>query len=427
MDIVTSSVFSPGPPPGKAYLEQILILQSPGILAVADAGSAGPEGRAALRIALDAVRGHVSRNEDILERFKRNPAPELRERILQVIEESFTRAARELYAFARRYKGLTVTMDVALLLNSEAFVGHVGDGRVYLVRRGLVHQLTVDHARASNEPGAETKTKVRALGPQPSVRVESLCMELTEGDRFVLCTRTVHGVLHEQVLHRHIVGESLDGLGPALIKAAGDAPMVAAAAQLGGGEASQPGSGRSRLAILAPMPLFSHCSERELRAIASATHPRRFAGETVLFKKGDPGTDLYLVISGRIRIEVDGKPIVTLGPGSNFGEMAMLDEPQRSADAIAVEEAECLLISRDSFFALLKGNPKLAVKILWNMLLRLSARLRSTSSRLTELTEAVEKSVEAAPAAPPAALDDETQQDLEFQRLVREQQEQLKE
>lgn len=391
MELVTSTVFSPGGSAHGAFLDQLLVAPRLGLLAVADAGKAGSEGRAAVRLALDAVRGHVERNEDILDRFRRHPAQELRERILGIIEEGFTRAAQELFAFARRYQGLRVSLDVALILGSEAFVGHVGDGRVYLVRRGLVHQLTVDHARGDETEVDEARRgrPVRALGAEPAVKIEALSMEVVDGDRFFVTSHAAQSALPEPVLHQRLISEPLDGLAPALISAAPDKPLVGAGAQLGGGEASQAGAGRSRLAILAPIPMFAHCSERELRAVAAATRPRRFPAQTVLFRKGDPGTELFLVISGGVRIENDGKPIVTLGAGSNFGEMAMLDEPRRSADAITVEDTEVLIISREAFFALLKGNPMLAVKILWNMLLRLSARLRSTSARLTELTEAL--------------------------------------
>ena len=126
------------------------------------------------------------------------------------------------------------------------------------------------------------------------------------------------------------------------------------------------------------------------------------AAGDVLFRAGDPGTQLYLLIRGAVRIEKDGKAIVTLGPGSNFGEMAMLDAPRRSASAVAAEDCEVLVIPRDAFFALLRGNPNLAVKILWNMLLRLSSRLRATSDRLT----AAEVAAQALDEAPPPRTDE---------------------
>jgi len=387
MEIVTSSVYSPGEGEEAVHLDQVLLLPRLGLLAVANAPGSGGEGRAGVRMALDTVRAHVERNDDMLDRFRRNPTPQLRKRILNIVEEGFARAAQEVFAYARRRPNVVVTMDVALLAGSEAFIGHVGDGRVYLVRRGLVHQLTVDHQADEGDVFGEqpASSGARAMGPEPRVRVESLCMELAPEDRFIVGSSHLHRAVPESILHTRFTSEHLDGLGPSLCSDAGEQPLVAACAQLGSGEPFTPDSAQSRLAILAPMPLFAHCNDRELRTVAQATRPRRFSEGAVLFEQGQPGTDLYLVISGAIDIVKDGRRIVTLGPGSNFGEMAMLDEPSRSATAQAAADSELMVIPRDAFFAMLKGNPMLAVKVLWNMLLRLSSNLRTTSARLAEL------------------------------------------
>ena len=370
-----------------------MLLPRVGLLAVADASGSEEHGRAAVRIALDSVRSHVERNDDILQRFKRNPAPELRKRLLEIIEEGFSRAATEIFAFARRREGVQVTLDVALLLEHEAFIGHVGDGRVYLIRRGLVHQLTVDHSAGDEShvfdagktsSAASDRTVTRVMGPEPQVRVESLCMELASEDRFVVCSAHLHRSMPAPMLHTHFTSEHLDQLESTLVRDATGSPIVAACAQLGSPEPFTADSAQSRLAILAPMPLFAHCNERELRSVAQSTRPRQFPQGHRIFEQGQPGTDLYLVISGAVDIVQNGTTIVTLGPGSNFGEMAMLDEPLRSASAVCAEACELMVIPREAFFAMLQTNPLLAVKILWNMLLRLSANLRRTSARLAE-------------------------------------------
>lgn len=408
MELVTTTGFAPGDGRGGAHgpatREQIVLLPRLGLLAVADASGGGDDGRAGARLALELIRGHVERNEDVIGRFRRHPTPELRHRVLGLIEDGFSRAAQELFAFARRRNEVLVTLDVLLLLETEAFIGHVGDGRLYLVRRGLVHQLTVDHSRGDDviqfgepsaeerDPAAESSTPsgsdrrfTRGLGPQPRVRVESLCMELAAEDRFVVCASSLHRAVPEAILHTRLISEHLDRLGNALVNDAGSAPVLVAAAQLGSGEPFTADSARARLAILAPMPLFHHCTERELRSVAQATHPRRLPAGTVIFEEGQPGTELYIVISGRVDVVKGGATIATLGPGSNFGEMAMLDDPVRSATARAAEDTELMVISRQAFFALLRGNPPLAVKMLWNLLLRLSSNLRQTSARVAEL------------------------------------------
>lgn len=404
MELVTSTVFHPGATSDVVYPDQLVVEPKLGLLVVADAPGGGDDGKAGVRIALEAVKRHVERNEDILARFRAHPSPELRTRILTVIDEAFGRAAQEVFAFARRRKGLVVTLDLVLLLDHEAFVGHVGDGRVYLIRRGLVHQLTVDHSQAdesevfdvigddrtdetSEAPAqhAGGRSFTRALGPLPGVRVESMCMELAQEDRFVACTAHLHRNLPESALQTLLVGESLEALSAAVGRYADKKPAIAAAAQLGSGEPFKADSARARLAILAPMPLFAHCSERELRAVAQAARPRTFEAGTTLFNEGDTGEELFLLVSGKVAVQHAGKTLATLGPGSNFGEMAMLDDKTRSATIVALEQSEAMTVHRDAFFAMLRGNPMLAMKILWNMLLRLSANLRAANAKLALL------------------------------------------
>lgn len=389
MQLATATVFAPGPGAPAASPDHVAVAAELGLIAVADAIGPAEPARAAARIALDGVHGHVARNADVLARFRRHPTPALRDRVLAIVDEAFTRAAQETFAFARRHEGVQVALDLVLLLATEAFVGHVGDGRVYLVRRGIVHQLTVDH-RQEDEPGrppsrGAPRQLLRALGPRPSVRVETLTMELAEGDRFVATTRALREHLGDTAIQEVIAASTPAELRGRLLERAPEAAFVAAAAQLG--DTTDADGGQQRLARLKPMPLFAHCSESELRQVAQATHPRRFGRGAVLFHQGDAGAELYLLIAGKIRIERDGQHMVTLGPGSNFGEMAMLDEPTRSATAIAESPAELLVIHKEAFFTLMRSNPLLAVKILWNMLLSLSSALRRTSARLAEATD----------------------------------------
>jgi len=390
MDLHTATLLFPRAQ-ASAWPDQVVVDTKLGLLGVADPDVHDARGRAAARMALDTVRNHVRRHEDVVRRFIARPVPELRTEVLGVLQEAVQRAAQETFAFVRRGEPMHVTLDAVLALDHEAFVVHVGDGRVYLCRRGLVHQLTTDHREEQTgpiaDPEAPPRRRVRALGPAPRVRTESLCMELAPADRLVVLAAAVPRVVPETTLHKTLVDAPTDDLGEAIADLAGTVSVAAVLAQLPGRAAPTRREGAERLALLAPMPLFAHCTELELRSVAAATVPRRYKSGTPLFLQGDPGTELYLLVQGEVDIESEQGVLATLEPGTAFGEMALLDEPARSATARASTHVEALVIPREAFFRLLRGNPPLAVKILWNMLLVLSKRLRRTSGDLALLRE----------------------------------------
>ena len=127
-------------------------------------------------------------------------------------------------------------------------------------------------------------------------------------------------------------------------------------------------------------PLFAQLSEGQLARLAALAIPRRYRKDQVIFHEGDPGTALYVIVKGRVRIarsSPDGKErtIILLGPGDFFGELALLDGGARSADAVVHEAAELLLVPREEFLAFLLEQPLAAM----SLLVALSRRLRRTS------------------------------------------------
>jgi CRP-like cAMP-binding protein len=78
--------------------------------------------------------------------------------------------------------------------------------------------------------------------------------------------------------------------------------------------------------------------------------------------------------------------LAVLGKGQIFGEMALLDEGPRSADAIAHETCRVLTVPRDGFDDLLYLNKELAYEVLWSIVRMLLKRLRETNDKLTFLS-----------------------------------------
>lgn len=354
---------------------------------VAGGGDAELAGAMA-QLVLESVHSHLRKHAGARDTF--DPTQAGRERIQDILRTALSIASREVHALrSRRGVDLTLTFDGVWAVQSEAFVAHVGDGRVYLLRKGLVHALTQDHVEddgADSLPGQirplvrPRPPLTRALGPATTVDPETLSVQLADSDRLVLASPWLQRGLDDLSIREAAADPAPDGVTARLLGHARDngvdQDLCCALMDVGSVGQAPASNGQGRLTTLARIPLFAYCTERELLAIAGITRPMRYRAGGDVFRQGEPGQGLFLVVQGDLIIEKDGAEIARVGPGANFGEMSMLDQPTRSATVRAVDDAELLLITRNAFFSLLKRDPTLAVKVLWNMLLRLSANLR---------------------------------------------------
>src|SRR4029079_12247198 len=136
---------------------------------------------------------------------------------------------------------------------------------------------------------------------------------------------------------------------------------------------------------------FDGLTPEALTMIAQVTTDETHASGTRIFQYGDPGDKLYIILDGKVRIsrEVGGmgeEALAVLGPGEVFGEMALLDESPRSADAKAHARWWLLCITKDAFDDLLFLHKDLAYEVLWSCVRMLAARLRETNDKLTFLS-----------------------------------------
>jgi CRP/FNR family cyclic AMP-dependent transcriptional regulator len=135
-----------------------------------------------------------------------------------------------------------------------------------------------------------------------------------------------------------------------------------------------------RLATLRRLPLFAPLSRPELRVVDGLLHERRYLTGEVVFDEGEEGQALYVIISGRVLICRQGAPetgrIAELGPGMVFGELALLDNGPRSAQARATEDCVLASLSRSDFESLLDTHAVVASKIALELARQLGRQLR---------------------------------------------------
>jgi len=121
--------------------------------------------------------------------------------------------------------------------------------------------------------------------------------------------------------------------------------------------------------ILAGVSLFANLEPKFIRGIAQICTERSFKAGDILIKQGEQGIGLFIIMSGKVRIEksdAGGKQVelATNGPGEILGEMAVLDGAPRTATVTAVEPTDCLILASWEFNSFLKAHPEVAIDIL---------------------------------------------------------------
>jgi CRP/FNR family cyclic AMP-dependent transcriptional regulator len=142
----------------------------------------------------------------------------------------------------------------------------------------------------------------------------------------------------------------------------------------------------AKRAALLSSPLFEAMKPDELDEILKLSFERRVPRGTTLCQKGDPGSSMMAVLTGRVRVSsvsAEGKEITlnVINPGEVFGEFALLDGKPRSADCTAMEETTLLVLERRNFLPFLRRNEDLYLRLI----AMLCEKLRRTSMALEEL------------------------------------------
>jgi CRP/FNR family transcriptional regulator, cyclic AMP receptor protein len=137
--------------------------------------------------------------------------------------------------------------------------------------------------------------------------------------------------------------------------------------------------------------LFKGLKPAALQRIARVTQEVTFSAGSPIFRHGEPGDKLWLLLEGKVRIARDlhglgEETLAMLSAGQMFGEMALLDESPRSADAWAHTPCRLLTLPKDGFDDLLYTDKDLAYEVLWSMVRMLTTRLRETNDKLALLS-----------------------------------------
>jgi CRP/FNR family transcriptional regulator, cyclic AMP receptor protein len=131
---------------------------------------------------------------------------------------------------------------------------------------------------------------------------------------------------------------------------------------------------------LQQVTLFAACSRKDLHKLAHLSEDRRVAAGTTIVNEGDDGNEFFVILDGTARVSRQGRKIATLGPGSGFGELALLENAPRNATVVADTDMELVVVGQRDFSVLLDEVPGFARK----MLAGTAHRLREADARAIE-------------------------------------------
>ncbi len=372
---------------------------------VADGMGGHASGEVASAMAVHTIRDLIWRERELFDQPEEED-PTWHMQVCMLLEYAVHIACESIFRKGSQEpekKGMGTTVVVLLIAGDRGYIAYVGDSRIYLLRGGIVYQLTEDHSLMNelirqgkitaedfdDSPYAQFRhAMTRAVGPQEMVEVDTLDFDMIPGDAFLLCSDGLYEYVDDNDIARMLALPEVREIPGRLIDMAntrgGKDNITALVIQV----PEDGGSDRAAeinftLDTLKNIPLFQQLTYQQLVRIMNLTRIVPFSAGDVLCEQGELADELFVILRGVVDLNIGGTSVAELRDGSHFGEMALIDATPRSATATALTEGKLLLISRADFFEILRKEAPLAVKLLWAFVQELSSRLRQTNRDLS--------------------------------------------
>jgi len=384
-----------------------------GLYAVADGVGGAVGGELASRGVVDALSAGAPSVAQLLGGSSTEPAGGPgRKAVFDALGRLVDAANQAVFERAQRepeLKGMATTLSLVAFSGTGAFIAHVGDSRIYLVRQGQLHKITEDHTfaqdlvrRGQMKPEDVPKFRfrnviVRSVGAAATVRPDFLFIETQPDDLFLLCSDGLTDYLGETDLLRTILDLGAGGAANRLVELAnqgGGGDNITVVLARVSEQAPRPRETpleeastqrmmhTHKLAFLRNRIFFQHLTHDELMKVLRCVYDEEFAARTPIVRQGERGDDLYFVAEGVVDVYVNDVLVTSISVGGHFGELALISGEARSATVVARTATRLLRMSREDFYDLSERDQSVAVKILWAFLQTLGERVKSLSQQV---------------------------------------------
>ncbi len=393
--------------------DNFLVDKALNLFVVADGMGGHAAGEVASAVAVRSMREVIQQNKDLIEAFREGSQIASTRDVLNLLEHAVQKACAEIHEMAEEdmtKRGMGTTLSTLLVIDNRGFIAHVGDSRIYLLRGGRVVQLTEDHSlinelikrgkltqeEADNSPYKNAVT--RAVGIYQSVEVDTIDFEVLPGDQFLLAsdgltTYVANDEIPSMFGDRKDVKQITKGFIDIANTRGGKDNITNIVVRMVDAEGRAEELNREvnlKMETVRGTPLFKYLSYKEMVSVMNIVEGMTVPADNPIVVEGEEGEELFIILSGRVKVHKGETSIVTLGDGDHFGEMALIDKAPRSASVTTLDQTRVLKISRTDFFKLIRNEPPLATKLLWSFLQVLSSRLRTTNEELSDSRSEIE-------------------------------------
>jgi CRP-like cAMP-binding protein len=136
-----------------------------------------------------------------------------------------------------------------------------------------------------------------------------------------------------------------------------------------------------RLLFVRRVPIFQELRDDFIVRLASVMDEWSFGANHTIFRQGEEGRSLFIVISGRVKVHIEDRQLAIFPQGESFGEMAVFDAQPRSATATTLEPSYCLELTQEQLHDAIEETPEIAL----NIIRVLSRRIRDLNEIVNEL------------------------------------------
>lgn len=367
-----------------------------GVFAIADGMGGLEQGERISAAAIDLVRRAVPNLSEKARALGAGASSAARSALFDEIETLFTGGATQLYAMAEQ-AGLRMgtTLSAMVLAGDRLIIGHVGDTRIYRLRKDQLKQLTEDHSVAASQLrrgqlSAEEYNKspnrsvlYQSLGTTAEVEPDVVEASLQAGDVLILCSDGVWAHLEPAQLTQLAQSEDPRAAARGLVETAlargSDDNATAIVVRV---LAAQDRQITDIPRVLSACVLFREFKEQDMRLLTPYMHVRELSEGEVIFREGDPGEEMFLLESGSVELSRQGFPLAQLGAGLHFGELALAGNATHTVTARAVMASRAVVLNRRYLDALTARRPDLAARVLRTLLADVANRLVAFNERL---------------------------------------------